>query len=312
MTLRLVLKTPNNRIILSDRIASFVLEKEAYTPYSQLRIVVYGALEPELYAQVYRVQLLLDETELHLGTVEQCQTTRQQGIVYIQIVSRGLTAMLLQNQLTPGLHSGMSLDRLMTGFYSFPQEITWERSTDASNYLYVKENTSMWDGLANLSYKLYERYPFIRGANEIRMHLPDTYQHYVAKDNSLLAAGTATDQSLLYSDFYMADVDGTYEKFHEAEPEAAARGIVRTKQLALDRQYLYDPQQALVFRRKFAGRRLVRRFVDVIGPVGLSLGDRLSYGTVLQEAAITRIRMSGNQKGIRTRLEAYTDGFYPA
>ena len=64
--------------------------------------------------------------------------------------------------------------------------------------------------------------------------------------------------------------------------------------------------------RKFAGRRLVRRFVDVIGPVGLSLGDRLSYGTVLQEAAITRIRMSGNQKGIRTRLEAYTDGFYPA
>lgn len=144
------------------------------------------------------------------------------------------------------------------------------------------------------------------------MHLPDTYQHYVAKDNSLLAAGTATDQSLLYSDFYMADVDGTYEKFHEAEPEAAARGIVRTKQLALDRQYLYDPQQALVFRRKFAGRRLVRRFVDVIGPVGLSLGDRLSYGTVLQEAAITRIRMSGNQKGIRTRLEAYTDGFYPA
>ena len=101
MTLKLVLKTPNNRIILSDRIASFVLEKEAYTPYSQLRIVVYGALEPELYAQVYRVQLLLDETELHLGTVEQCQTTRQQGIVYIQIVSRGLTAMLLQNQPTP-------------------------------------------------------------------------------------------------------------------------------------------------------------------------------------------------------------------
>ena len=143
MTLKLVLKTPNNRIILSDRIASFVLEKEAYTPYSQLRIVVYGALEPELYAQVYRVQLLLDETELHLGTVEQCQTTRQQGSVYIQIVSRGLTAMLLQKQLTPGLHSGMSLDRLMTGFYSFPQEITWERSTDASNYLYVKENTSM-------------------------------------------------------------------------------------------------------------------------------------------------------------------------
>ena len=163
MTLKLVLKTPNNRIILSDRIASFVLEKEAYTPYSQLRIVVYGALEPELYAQVYRVQLLLDETELHLGTVEQCQTTRQQGIVYIQIVSRGLTAMLLQNQLTPGLHSGMSLDRLMTGFYSFPQEITWERSTDASNYLYVKENTSMWDGLANLSYKLYERYPLSGG-----------------------------------------------------------------------------------------------------------------------------------------------------
>ena len=305
MTLKLVLKTPNNRIILSDRIASFVLEKEAYTPYSQLRIVVYGALEPELYAQVYRVQLLLDETELHLGTVEQCQTTRQQGSVYIQIVSRGLTAMLLQNQLTPGLHSGMSLDRLMTGFYSFPQEITWERSTDASNYLYVKENTSMWDGLANLSYKLYERYPFIRGANEIRMHLPDTYQHYVAKDNSLLAAGTATDQSLLYSDFYMADVDGTYEKFHEAEPEAAARGIVRTKQLALDRQYLYDPQQALVFRRKFAGRRLVRRFVDVIGPVGLSLGNKSCFPSQLLQHG-KHITWGSSRIRFKNRISLFT------
>ena len=76
--------------------------------------------------------------------------TLENGIARVQISSRGLTAMLLQNQLEPGLHTAMSLDRLMQEFVSFPKEITWESSTDTSNYLFVKENTSLWDGEPHL------------------------------------------------------------------------------------------------------------------------------------------------------------------
>lgn len=104
---------------------------------------------------------------------------QENGTSYVRFSSRGLTALLLQNQLEPGLHTAMSLDKLMQDFVTFPKEITWESDTDTSNYLFVKESTSMWDGVANLTYKLCGRYPFVYHANEIRMHLPETYRNFM-------------------------------------------------------------------------------------------------------------------------------------
>lgn len=312
MSMKLILKSASHTIVIT-RILSFVLDKEAYTPYSQLTLSAYGTYDPEIYTGIYRVRLYSDETELHHGTVEQLQMIHEKGVYRLSLSSRGLTAMLLQNQLEPGLHAAMSLNKLMTDFYTFPEEITWESSNDTSNYLYVKPNTSMWDGVANLTYKLYQCYPFIRGTNQICMNPPTTYQIYTTSSEGLLTkSGMITDQSLLYSDYYMADADGTYGTFHESEPEAINRELVRTKQLALDQQYLYAPQQALIFRRKFAGRRLIRYFVEILGVSTLSLGDRITYETVLDKALITRVCITGDANGIRTRLEAYVDPFHPA
>ncbi len=311
--LRLILYADSGTIYI-DSIAAFRLVQEAYTPYSQLSLTAGGVYSRDLLKAVYRVQLMYDDMELHFGTADQLDAVRKNGTSFLRVYSRGLTAMLLQNQLTPGVHSRMSLDRLMTEFYKFPEEITWEHDTDASNYIYVKENAAMWDGVTNLTYKLCGRYPFIYGANEIRMHLPSSYQTYYASDNTVLAAGILTDASAIYSDFYMADADGTYETFHETDAKAQARGIVRTRQLALDRQYLYDPQEALVFRRKFAERGLIRHYVETNGILKLRLGDRLSYSDASDGAPmpINRIVFSGNAQGLRTRLEAYEDAFYPA
>lgn len=151
--IQLVLMGKNSKTQISSGIASFTLDKEMYTPYSQLTAAAYGSFSLTQFADVSRVQLLVNGTEMHFGTVEQCRLTLENGIARVQISSRGLTAMLLQNQLEPGLHTAMSLDRLMQEFVSFPKEITWESSTDTSNYLFVKENTSLWDGAANLTYK---------------------------------------------------------------------------------------------------------------------------------------------------------------
>ena len=170
----------------------------------------------------------------------------------------------------------------------------------------------MWDGVANLTYKLCGRYPFVYHANEIRMHLPETYRNFYVGADTLLGMGMTADQSRIYSRFSMADADGTYGKFQENDPNAAALELVRTKQLPLDRQYLYDPQQALVFRQKFAGRGLVSYYFDRIGAVAADLGDRITCSGIIENAPITHIRMTGNQNGVRTRLEAYQDEFYPA
>lgn len=292
------------------KIAGFTLEKEIYTPYSLLHLKVYGSFDEAKLKTVRAVQLQIDGKEVHYGTVERLETTEKKDRYFLQVTSKGLTAMLLQNQLTPGLHPGMSLDKLMTDFYTLPSKITWEQSSDASNYLYVKENASMWDGVTNLTYKLCQRYPFIRGANEIRMTLPDSYQTYYAGD-SVLSAGIVVDESKLYSDYYMADVDGSYGVYHEKDSLAASLQLVRTKQLALDRQYLYDPPQALSYRKKFNQRGVRRRYVELLGAQDLQLGDRLSYKDVLDKAVICRVRIMADQRGIRTRLETYQDSFYP-
>ncbi len=311
MSVKLTLTTPSQTITMTERsLAAFVLEKEMYTPYSTLSGTAYGTFSLQQLSDTDRIGLTVEDTVLHLGTVEQLRLEQTEGVTRIQFQSKGLTAMLLHNQLTPGLHPGMSLDGILTEYFSFPEEITWESSTDTSNYLYVKENTSLWDGITNLTYKLTQRYPFIAGHNEVRMTLPTTYRQFYGKESLLLAAGMQTNQSRIYSDYYMADVDGNYAAFHETEPEATARGIVRTKELALDRQYLYDPQEALRFRRKFADRGLVSYYTDWNGAQAVSLGDRLSYDTVLEEAVITYIRMTGNAKGIRTRMGCYFDAFY--
>ena len=73
----------------------------------------------------------------------------------------------------------------------------------------------MWDGVANLTYKLCGRYPFVYHANEIRMHLPETYRNFYVGADTLLGMGMTADQSRIYSRFSMADADGTYGKFQE-------------------------------------------------------------------------------------------------
>ena len=307
----LKLDTPNVIHVYQNRIASFSLKQEIYTPYTQLSIVGYASISLDTLKDVFRVRMELNGQEVHCGTVEQLRMTRENGAVRFHVVSRGMTAMLLQNQLAPKLYTGMSLDRLMTEFHTLPSQITWERSTDTSNYLFVKEGCSMWDGITNLTYKLHQRYPFIRGANEVRMNLPTQYTSFHFSESTVVGVGIGLDHSRMIRDFYMADTDGSYDNFHETDSKAQSLGIVRSRYLPLDRQYLYDPQQALTFRRKFAARGRQYFFVNANGILSASLGDRISYENDISNAVITGVQITGGKNGIRTHLKAYEDEFYP-
>ena len=307
----LKLDTPNVIHVYQNRIASFSLKQEIYTPYTQLSVVGYASISLDTLKDVFRVRMELNGQEVHCGTVEQLRMTRENGAVRFHVVSKGMTAMLLQNQLAPKLYTGMSLDRLMTEFHTLPSQITWERSTDTSNYLFVKEGCSMWDGIANLTYKLHQRYPFIRGANEVRMNLPTQYTSFHFSESTVVGVGIGLVHSRMIRDFYMADTDGSYDNFHETDSKAQSLGIVRSRYLPLDRQYLYDPQQALTFRRKFAARGRQYFFVNANGILSASLGDRISYENDISNAVITGVQITGGKNGIRTHLEAYEDEFYP-
>ena len=63
--IQLVLMGKNSKTQISSGIASFTLDKEMYTPYSQLTAAAYGSFSLTQFADVSRVQLLVNGTEMH-------------------------------------------------------------------------------------------------------------------------------------------------------------------------------------------------------------------------------------------------------
>ena len=82
--IQVVLITRTGKAYLANGIAAFTLDKEAYTPYSQLTATVYGNFSIQQFTGIYRVQLLLDGTELHFGTVEKFRLVQENGTLLVE------------------------------------------------------------------------------------------------------------------------------------------------------------------------------------------------------------------------------------
>lgn len=133
-------------------ILAFRCIKDVYLPYSTLSI----SLVPQQtdFGTIRRVQLTVRQTTVHDGLADQVKLEQKNGQSFLTIASRGFTSLLCQNELAKGLIAKISLDQLMKDYYPFPTQIKWEPNTDTSNYIYVKENDTMWDGVSNLCFKL--------------------------------------------------------------------------------------------------------------------------------------------------------------
>lgn len=311
MNLTLEIIATNGRFTVTDRLLRYSLEKDVYTPYTKLSFSFAGTItQISLIKNAYRIQVSGNNTVLHFGTIDKLEFQVKGTEVICRGSSKGLTALLLWNQLPPGIYPNLSLNELMTRFCTLPEGITWEPNTDTTNYLYVGEHTSLWEGAANLSFKLLERYPYIYGANQISYTVPTAYRSHSFYTGEY-GYGVTCQQSGIYSDFYMADASGDYSAFHETDALAQARGIVRTKQLPLDEQYLYNPQKALEFRRKYADKRLITYYAEFFGTRFAEIGDRLTIPDICTAAYVTGVQYYGDQNGSFTKISTYCDGFYP-
>lgn len=223
------------------------------------------------------------------------------------LTSRGFTSLLCQNQIEPGMKTGVSINSLMDGLYSLPY-VEHEDNSDTSNYIFVKNNSTMWDALANLSYKLCGTYPYIRGTNTVRITPMSTPKSYTYSTSDLLTMGEEFTFRRLISDFHMADINGDHGTYSLSDSDVSARGIVRHKYFELDRQFLYDPQQALEYRDKYAYRGFKRSFCSYRGYNGEELSDIVTFGKI-KSARIGCVEITGSQKGVITEISTYNDKF---
>ncbi len=279
----------------------FLLVRDRYQPCASLnvRILTDTPLTPPV-----RVRFSLGGRLLHEGCVRKCACTLEQKQFVMQIQSESYTAALTQNQLVPGLYTQVTLQQLMET-YGLPH-ITYQ-DVPSVRYVYVKENANMWDTIVAYNYKLCHGYPYIRVPNLLCM-LPQTgTEAVVLPENRLLRVASGGEDSGIISRVDMANAVGEYGAFTMDNPEAAARGIVRVRQILFDRQYAYDPNDALRFRIAVSNRRLRSRRIRYAGYCGEDVEDLAVCGDFT--GRVGKVAVSGNSSGIETEDTFYFDPF---
>ena len=288
-----------------DRLLSFSFRKDAYLPYTLLsgKIVSDG----RIFTDAAEILLCVEGFTVHHGLIDQITTETSGGICLTSFVSRGFTSLLCQNQLEPGMITGVSINSLMDSFYTLPY-VTHENNSDTSSYIYVSSNSTMWDGVVNLSYKLCGTYPYIRGDNCVRITPFPEPESFSYTDDELLSTGSEFTGRRLMSHFHMADISGHYGTYDLTDSDVTARKIIRHKYFELDMEFLNDPQQALAYRDKYVCRAWKRLFCKYSGYNGEDISDTVTFNGVSNER-ISAVTITGNSSGITTSLSVYHDRF---
>lgn len=301
----LTLYAADGSFVTQTDCAAFSLLKERYLPYDTFH-AVYCLTEERLPQPPVRAVFTLDGVKLHDGVVRSVKAERRNHLTQLTLTSRGYTESLMQNQMVPGLYTDVTLDSLMTT-YALPH-ITYESGLSASNYIYVKANTAMWDALSAFCYKYNRSLPYVTRCNHLRLSAKPEDAAILLPAEGLLRYSEDGDASTIISRIDMADIDGTYGQFTCTNEKAAERQIVRVKQMLFDRQFLYQPEDALRYRIAYSNRKLIGKTVSYCGYCGEDIEDMVELSGVLR-GHVSRILLRGSENGLETTDTLYFDSF---
>ena len=305
MSTRLILVNKNMTSHTEADILSFSFRKEAYLPYTKLSAAfVSESVSIDDYAEA---KLFIDGQLIHHGYINTVEYRKSGVKIKGYILSDGFTAQLCRAQIEPGLKIGVSLNSLMDGFYTLPY-VEHENNPDTSSYIYVRKNAAMWDAVASLSYKLCGTYPYIRGANTVRITPFPTPSSFSYDTDECTETGRGNDYRRMNSNYHMADINGDYGHYDLTDNTAVDYRFVRHIYMDLDMRFLYDPQQALEYRNKLDCRGMRKRWCIYNGYKGEDISDIMTVdnGT---PSRIMFIEINGSGKGIFTKVGTYTDKF---
>ncbi|MDE5834840.1 MAG: hypothetical protein K2H26_04900 [Ruminococcus sp.] len=304
MNIIVTLKNTDGSEMTFDKIISFSFRKDVYQSYTSFGAKFYGDIPtPE---NVSEILFTIDNKIIHHGLADSISVTTSVSGSLVSVSSRSFTSLLIQNQIETGIKPNISINDLMNSFYTLPY-VTHENS-DVKSYIYVKSNSNMWDGIVNLTYKTHGTYPYIRGTNQIRMTPVENPSSFEYSDSEIISRGIATSEKKLISHFHMSNMKEEFGEFELADNDVISHNIVRHRVFELDRQFLYEPQQAIEYRSKYASRGRKKIFCTYSGYKGEDLSDLATFGTV-QNKRIGTLTITGNSSGITTEIGIYKDKF---
>jgi hypothetical protein len=286
--------------------ASFKFVKERYTPYTYFSGVFRGNCVPE---EITEVIFYCGGKKIHDGIADSIICERRDGGEFVTVKSYGFTMLLGQNQSEPGIISSPDLGTLIKRNLPILR-LGYQSDTKAVNYIYINENTTVWDSICVYALKAYGTYPYIYNTNVIRCERMGS-NLFTYDTAEIVSARRGQKLTNLISHGFTQDVDGnwTYTKTNDF---AVNHNITKQKYYARDKEWYYDLNDELNFRLNNADRgRVYTEFCRI----GYGKEDLLDHATLslsgfeLSDSEIDRIEINGSRKGVFTTLSCYSDSY---
>ena len=308
ITLSVSIKDSKDRLTFADCL-SFNYIKERYTPYS----VFSGSfLINETFGEIVDVEVTVNNTLIHKGVVDICKKTISSKGMVLYISSRGYSLSLGHCMLANEIKYGLTLTQLITQSYA-PPYVTYSDTGKSVNYLYIKEHASLWEAVVNHSLKLANFYPYISYPNKISCSMPVSNKNVLLNNpNTIISYSENADNTKIISHIHMRDLDGTYNSYNLENSYATSRKIIRHKHINYDRQWTSDSSNGLQYKMNYFMRGSKSFEVVYRGFNGEDINDAFSIQTnliVMPSKNISAVNISGNNKGIFTKLTAYVDNY---
>lgn len=290
-----------------DNCISLRFEKERYTPYTLLEGQWYA---PNIIpSEIISVSLILGGNGIHYGYPTLAQIINKDGKQVLKLRSKGYTDALSRNQPTAGLVPDVTLELLANSAIVCPN-ISYEENTPEVRYVNYYDGTSIWDAIVCYSIRAYGLYPYIRGANTVRISRPSDMGIVSLASTSLLAKGTGNDYSNLISAISESEITGEPNTYNIIDDFAVSRDIIRKKEILFDREWIMDPELGLKKRIDFSKRGVMYDFFTVLGYPGTDLLDQLVISDLGYVGEVSRFVITASQENpVSTQIYCYHDAY---
>lgn len=294
--------------VFTANIIDIHFTKERYTPYTTLSGRALLSSPPE---GIKAVSLFDGDTLMHYGLPDKAQWTYKNGCGIISFSSKGFSAALGQNQLTPGMYSDTTFEKLMNSSIVLPN-VEYEQMEKPINYVYIKDNDTMWGAAAAFARKYCKEYPYISKSNTVRVTKDTTLPVFDVPEGDIVSVSSGVGLSHMISHYHMKNVEGSYNTYNLTDQNAVDLDIIRHKHIAFDRQWLSDPDEAMQSRADYAARAAEYIKVCYNGYGGEDLRQAVNFSAQGIEAKgreISRIDLTVSSKGTLTTLWCYGDSY---
>lgn len=304
--LQLICATPSGSYSLNECVY-FKFTKERYTPYTFLEGRWFCS--DDNFGEITSVVMMIGGECIHCGYPCTAEIQKQDGKTLLCFSSRSYTDALAKNQPTAGLVSSVNLETIANSAVVCPN-VSYESGTPVVSYVNYYDGTTIWDAVCCYAIRATGLYPYIRGANTVRVSRPADSAKLTTYTRSLVKRSYGTNYLNLISDISESDVSGNPSAYVISDNIAYTKNIIRKKEIPFDREWIMDPENGLMFRINYAKRAMLYDSFTIRGYWGMDLLDYLAVSDISFVGEISKIEITGgSSKPVMSTFTCYHDAY---